>query len=72
MKERVPPRQIGIIAMSKGPYFEPISAVIEVSNQHRRKKKRNPLKTSGKTRTRPLKKGHGPLLVMYPVSLMPK
>jgi hypothetical protein len=25
IKERVPPRQMGIIAMSKGPYLEPIS-----------------------------------------------
>jgi hypothetical protein len=26
--ERVPPRQMGIIAMSKGPYFKPISVFI--------------------------------------------
>ena len=44
MKERVPPRQMGIIAMSKGPYLEPIS----------------------------LKMGHGPLVIMYPKSLLPK
>ena len=28
MKERVPPRQMGSIAMSKGPYLEPISSVV--------------------------------------------
>ena len=29
MKEGVPPRQMGSIAMSKGPCLEPISALIE-------------------------------------------
>ena len=29
IKERVPPRQMGSIAMSKGPCLEPISALIE-------------------------------------------
>jgi len=29
MKERVPPRQMGSIAISKGPCLEPISALIE-------------------------------------------
>ena len=29
MKESEPPRQMGSIAMSKGPYLEPISALIE-------------------------------------------
>ena len=29
MKESVAPRQMGIIAISKGPYLEPISALIE-------------------------------------------
>jgi hypothetical protein len=33
MTERVPPRQMGIIAMSKGPYLEPISVVIICSDR---------------------------------------
>ena len=33
MRERVPPRQMGIIAMSKGPYLEPISVVIICSDR---------------------------------------
>jgi hypothetical protein len=33
MKERVPPRQMGIIAMSKGPYLEPTSASIETETK---------------------------------------
>jgi hypothetical protein len=33
MTERVPPRQMGIIAMSKGPYLEPISVVISICSK---------------------------------------
>jgi hypothetical protein len=54
--------------MSKGPYLEPISGYYlfrQVSNQHRRRQR-------GGTRTRPLKMGHGPLVVMYPESLLSK
>lgn len=36
-KEREPPRQIGIIAISKGPYLEPISVVIILSYQRRKR-----------------------------------
>jgi len=34
MKERVPPRQMGSIAMSKGPYLEPISSVVCDTSNH--------------------------------------
>jgi len=37
MKERVPPRQMGIIAMSKGPCLEPISALIETKRSGRQR-----------------------------------
>ncbi len=43
MKERVPPPQMGIIVMSKGPYFEPISIsyyIPDTSHQRRRRPKR--------------------------------
>ena len=33
MKERVPPRHMGIMAMSKGPYLDPISVVIIEKSQ---------------------------------------
>ena len=39
MKERVPPRQMGSIAMSKRPYLEPISALIEKKSCRQRQLK---------------------------------
>jgi hypothetical protein len=67
MKERVPPRHIGIIAMSKGPYLDPISVVMIEKSQISIAKR-----TKEQTGTRPLKIGHGPLAVIYPESLLPK
>lgn len=38
MKERVPPRQMGSIAISKGPYLEPISVLFSKRHQRRPEK----------------------------------
>jgi hypothetical protein len=66
MKESVPPRQIGSIAISNGPYFEPISVLFY--HKSSASPKRPSLKTTRQT-WRPLKIGQGPSVVMYPVSL---
>ena len=69
MKERVPPRQMGGIAMSNGPCLELISASIEAKRGPSAPTKGNGLRRTG---MRPSKMGHGPLVVMYPVSLRMK
>ena len=69
MKESVPPRQMGSMAMSKGPYLEPISVVVIRDKNNRSSTPHNEGFSNRQTGTRPLKMGHGPLVVMYPVSL---
>jgi len=66
MKERVPPRQMGSIAISEGQRLERISTLIEKESPSARQPKEREIGT------RPSKMAHGPLVVMYPVSLHTK
>ena len=67
MEERLPPRQMGSIVMSRGPVSEPISELIETkrvatsANQSKEDWGRDPSQI-----------GHEPLVFMYPVSLKRK